>query len=81
MEFGGSDRKKVLWEVVDDPVIEEVNNRDEIGLQGFYFNFFDEDKEWVSREGLSDYPCLSILMEIWPGYWKNYLKKMYIAVY
>ena len=54
---------------------------DQIGLQGFYFNFFDEDKEWVSREGLSDYPCLSILMEIWPGYWKNYLKNMYMAVY
>ena len=66
--------------MVDDHVIEEGNNRDEIGIQGFYFNFFDEDKEGVGREGLSEYPYLLILMEIWHGDWKNHLKRTYMTV-
>ena len=32
-----SDRKKSLWGVVGDQVIEEVNDHDEIGLRGFVF--------------------------------------------
>ena len=36
--------KKVLWEVVDDHVVEEENVHNEIGLQGFDFNFFDKDE-------------------------------------
>ena len=41
--FVGYDRRKVIWEVVDNHVIEEENDNDEIGLQGFNFNFFDKD--------------------------------------
>ena len=37
MELFGSDKKKVLWGVVGDQVIEEVNDHDEIGLRGFVF--------------------------------------------
>ena len=35
----GSDKKKFLWEVVDNHVVVEVNDHDEIGLWGFDFNF------------------------------------------
>ena len=33
------DSKKVLWEAVDNHVVEEATNHDEIGLRGFGFNF------------------------------------------
>ena len=40
VEVSGSDRKKVLWEVVDDHVVGEGKEYDEMGLCGFGFNFF-----------------------------------------
>ena len=44
MEVVGSDRKKVLWKLLDDHVVEEVNYHDEIGLWGFNFNLRGEDE-------------------------------------
>ena len=35
MEVSGSDGKKVIWEVIDDNVVEDPNKNDEIGLRGF----------------------------------------------
>ena len=40
VEVSGSDGYKVLWEVVDDHVVEEGNNHDDIGLRGGLFRFF-----------------------------------------
>ena len=39
MKVDGHDRKKVLWEVVDDHVTEEPTDNEEMGLRGFGFNF------------------------------------------
>ena len=39
LEFFVHDGKKVLWEVVKDHVVEEPNDHEEIGPQGFDFNF------------------------------------------
>ena len=39
----GSDGEKVIWEVVDNHVVEEETYHDEIGLQGFDYNLFEED--------------------------------------
>ena len=39
MEVSGSEGNKVIWEVVDDHVVEDGNNCEEIGLRGFDFNF------------------------------------------
>ena len=64
--------KKVLWEVVDNHVVEEATEHEEIGLKGLDFNLFGEDKKGVGREGSSDFPSLIILIHIWPGYWKNW---------
>ena len=35
MEVVGYDGKRVIWEVVNDNVVEEVTNHDKIGLGGF----------------------------------------------
>ena len=66
VEFVGHDKNKVLWEVVDENVVEEPSDHEDIGLQGFNFNIFDEDEEGVVREGYSE-PYLLILIKIWPG--------------
>ena len=47
-----------LWEVVDDHVVEKGKEHDEIGLRGFYFNFFYEDEEGIVRGILSEYTYL-----------------------
>ena len=51
-------KNKVLWEVADDHVVEEPTDHEEIGLRGFDFNIFNEDKEGVIREGSSDFTYL-----------------------
>ena len=57
--------------MVYDNVVEEINDNDEIGLRGFYFNCFYEDEEVFGREVLSDNPYLLMLMKICPGDWDN----------
>ena len=39
----GSYGNKVLWGVVDNNIVEEINYFDEIGLRGFGSNVFDQD--------------------------------------
>ena len=39
VDLVGHDKKKVLWEVVGDHVLEEPPDHEEIGLQGVDFNF------------------------------------------
>ena len=68
MEVVGSDRKEVLWEVVDGHVIEEENDHEDTGLREFDFSFFDKDEKGVIIEGLSEYSYLLILMKQWTGY-------------
>ena len=47
VEVVGHDKKKVLWEVVGDHVVEEPCDQEDIGLRGFDFNISDEDEEGV----------------------------------
>ena len=42
MEVFGRDKKKIIWEVFGDHVVEEPTYHEEIGLRGFDFNVFDE---------------------------------------
>ena len=76
MEVVGSNGNNILWEVVDNHVVEEVNDHDEIGLQGFGFKLFGKDKEGVGREGLSEYPYLLMLIKLWLGGGNNQSKRM-----
>ena len=43
MEVVGHDMKKVLWEVVNNNLVEDPTDQYEIGLWGFDFNVFDKD--------------------------------------
>ena len=61
--------------MVDNHVVKEPTNN-EIGLQGFDFNYFEEDKRGVGREGSSEFPYLLSLIKLWPGYWKTQLKRI-----
>ena len=49
MEFVGHDKTKVLWEVVDNHVVEEPSDHEDIGLRCFDFNIFGEDEEGIVR--------------------------------
>ena len=76
VEAAGHDKNKVLWEVVNDHVVEEATDHEEIGLQGFDFNIPGEDEEGVVREGSSDFPYLLMLIKLSPGNWKTQSKRM-----
>ena len=43
VEVFGHDKKRVLWEVVNNHVVEEPSDHEDIGLRGFDFNIFDKD--------------------------------------
>ena len=47
MEVFGHNKKKVLWEVVNNHVVEEPTDHEEMGLRGFGFNVFDNYEEGV----------------------------------
>ena len=40
----GHNKKKVLWDVVGDHVVEEPCDHEDIILRGFGFNIFNEDE-------------------------------------
>ena len=67
VEVVGHDRKKVIWEVVENNVVEEATDNYEIGLRALNFNIFNEDEKGVGREGSSEFPYLIMLINIWPG--------------
>ena len=74
LEVFGHDKRKVLWEVVNDHVIEEPTDHEEIGLRGFDLDVFNEDEEGVVREGSSEFPYILMLIKICPGNWISQLK-------
>ena len=49
MEVVSHDGRKIIRGVVYNHVIEEADDHSYIGLRGFGFNLFDEDKKEVGR--------------------------------
>ena len=76
MEIDVTDRKKVIWEVQDNHVLEEATDHDDIGPRGLDFNLFGIEEKGVGREGSIQFPYWLMLIKIWPGYWKTQLKRM-----
>ena len=76
VEVVGHEKKKIIWEVVDNHVVEEPTDHEEIGLRGFDLNYFDQDEEGVGRRGSRDFPYLLILIKIWPENWMTLLKRI-----
>ena len=75
VEVVGHDKKKVLWKVVENHVVEELSNHKGIGLREFDFNIINEDEEGDVREGSND-PYLLMLIKLWPRDWIGQLKRM-----
>ena len=76
VEVVGHEKRKVLWEVVDNHVVEEPSDHEEIRIWGIDFNVFDEDEEGVVIEGSSEFPYLLMFIKLWPGYRMTQLKRM-----
>ena len=68
--------KKVIWEVVDDHVVEEGVEHEELGLRGFDFNLFNEYREGCVGDNEKELPYLLVLMKLWPGDWEEQLERM-----
>ena len=79
VEVIGHNKKKVLWEVVYDHVVEEPSYHKDIGLRGFDFNIFNENEEGVVREGCSE-PYLKMLIKLWHGDWISQLERTNLKV-
>ena len=45
VEVDLKENNKVIWEVVDDHVVEEGVEHEELGLRGFGFNLFNQERE------------------------------------
>ena len=45
VEVYDKDGKKVIWDVVNNHVVEEGVEHEDLGLRGFDFNLFNEDRE------------------------------------
>ena len=67
VEFVGHDRKKVIWEVQYNHVIEEPTDHNEIGQWGLDFNLFNEKEKGVGRERSSEFPYLLMLINLRHG--------------
>ena len=44
VEVSDKDGKKIIWEVINDHVVEDVVEHEELGLWGFDFNLFNEER-------------------------------------
>ena len=76
VELYENDRKKVIWKVVDDHVVEEGFEHEELGPQGFDFNLFDEESEGCVGEYVKELPYLLMIMKLWSGDWEEHLHRM-----
>ena len=70
------DSKKVILEVVDDHVIEEGVEHEDIGIEGFGFNLFDEDMERCVGDYVKEFPYLIMFIKLWPRYWEEQIYQM-----
>ena len=49
---------------------------EELGLQGFDFNLFDEEREGCVWDYVKYFPYLLTIMKLCPGYWEEYIYGM-----
>ena len=49
-------------------MVEEGVKHEDLGLRGFDFNLFDEEREGCVGEDVEDLTYLLMLMNLWPGY-------------
>ena len=44
VEVADKETKKIIWEVIDDHVVEEGVGHKDLGIRGFDFNLLDEER-------------------------------------
>ena len=66
-------RKKAIWEVVDDHVVEEGVEHEELYLRGFDFNLFYEEREGCVGDDVQEFSYFLMIINLWPGYWEEKL--------
>ena len=71
---------KIVWTCAKDHVIEEKEYYKEIGLRGFDYSLFEENKGRGEQEGLDRSPYMKHLIKLWPGDWEKQMEKMNEAV-
>ena len=64
VEVYDKDGNKVIWEVVDNHVVEEGVEHEDLGLRGFNFNLFNEEREGCVGDDAKELPYLLILMKL-----------------
>ena len=50
-------------------MVEEGVKHEDLGLRGFYFILFNEDREGCVGDYVKELPCLLMLMKLYPGDW------------
>ena len=59
--------KKVTWEVANDHVVHEGVEDEDLGLQGFGFYLFNEERQGCVGDDVKELLYLVIIMDLWPG--------------
>ena len=57
-------------------MVEEGFEYEDLGLRGFDFNIFDEERERYVGDDVKYFPCLFMIMKLWPGYLEYQLGRM-----
>ena len=57
-------------------MVDEGFEHKELGIQGFGFNLFDEDREGCVRGYVKEFPYLLMIIKLWPGGWEEQLDHM-----
>ena len=55
--------EKVIWELDNDHVVEKGVEHEELGLQEFNFNLFDEERKGCFGNNVKKLPYFSMLMK------------------
>ena len=65
----------IVWNFVNDLIIDENEKYKSIGLRGFDYKLFEEEEGWGARDGLYGYPYLKHLIQLWQGDWVKQMAK------
>ena len=76
VEVSDKDRRKAIWDVVDDHVVGQGVEHEELGLRGFDYNLFDEEREGYVGGDVKQLSYLLMLMNLWNGDWQGQLYQM-----
>ena len=57
-------------------MVDEGVEHEELGLQGFNFNLFDEKREGCVGEDVKELPYLLMIIKLWPGDWEDQLYRI-----